>query len=142
MRINNPSLLTMNFTIESRLSKMYQNMQENYLKNQVMSASPNKLIEMLLEGAVKRIRQGILMIENENMIKASEQIIRAQDIVMELRYSINTEVESQIPQDLIDLYEYMYDRLVLANIDKDVTILAEVQNLLTELLDTWKQLSI
>lgn len=121
---------------------MYQNMQENYLKNQVMSASPNKLIEMLLEGAVKRIRQGILMIENENMIKASEQIIRAQDIVMELRYSINTEVESQIPQDLIDLYEYMYDRLVLANIDKDVTILAEVQNLLTELLDTWKQLSI
>lgn len=36
----------------------------------------------------------------------------------------------------------MYDRLVLANIDKDVTILAEVQNLLTELLDTWKQLSI
>ncbi len=142
MRINNPSLLTMNFTIESRLSKMYQNMQENYLKNQVMSASPNKLIEMLLEGAVKRIRQGTLMIENENMIKASEQIIRAQDIVMELRYSINTEVESQIPQDLIDLYEYMYDRLVLANIDKDVTILAEVQNLLTELLDTWKQLSI
>jgi flagellar protein FliS len=132
----------MNFTIESRLSKMYQNMQENYLKNQVMSASPNKLIEMLLEGAVKRIRQGTLMIENENMIKASEQIIRAQDIVMELRYSINTEVESQIPQDLIDLYEYMYDRLVLANIDKDVTILAEVQNLLTELLDTWKQLSI
>lgn len=142
MRINNLSLLTMNFTIESRLSKMYQNMQENYLKNQVMSASPNKLIEMLLEGAVKRIRQGTLMIENENMIKASEQIIRAQDIVMELRYSINTEVESQIPQDLIDLYEYMYDRLVLANIDKDVTILAEVQNLLTELLDTWKQLSI
>ena len=142
MRINNPSLLTMNFTIVSRLSKMYQNMQENYLKNQVMSASPNKLIEMLLEGAVKRIRQGTLMIENENMIKASEQIIRAQDIVMELRYSINTEVESQIPQDLIDLYEYMYDRLVLANIDKDVTILAEVQNLLTELLDTWKQLSI
>jgi len=132
----------MNFTIESRLSKMYQNMQENYLKNQVMSASPNKLIEMLLEGAVKRIRQGTLMIENENMIKASEHIIRAQDIVMELRYSINTEVESQIPQDLIDLYEYMYDRLVLANIDKDVTILAEVQNLLTELLDTWKQLSI
>ncbi|MBP9639280.1 MAG: flagellar export chaperone FliS [Enterococcus sp.] len=132
----------MNFTIESRLSKMYQNMQENYLKNQVMSASPNKLIEMLLEGAVKRIRQGTLMIENENMIKASEQIIRAQDIVMELRYSINTEVESQIPQDLIDLYEYMYDRLLLANIDKDVTILAEVQNLLTELLDTWKQLSI
>lgn len=132
----------MNFTIESRLSKMYQNMQENYLKNQVMSASPNKLIEMLLEGAVKRIRQGTLMIENENMIKASEHIIRAQDIVMELRYSINTEVESQIPQDLIDLYEYMYDRLVLANIDKDVTILAEVQNLLTELLDTWKQLSV
>lgn len=121
---------------------MYQNSQDNYLKNQVMSASPNKLIEMLLEGATKRIRMGKLAIENKNIVQASEQIIRAQDIIMELRYSINEEVDSQIPQDLIQLYEFMYDRLVIANMEKDTVILDEVQHLLAELTDAWKQISI
>ncbi|KAF1302044.1 flagellar export chaperone FliS [Candidatus Enterococcus willemsii] len=120
---------------------MYQNSQDNYLKNQVMSASPNKLIEMLLEGAIKRIRMGKLAIENNNIVQASEQIIRAQDIIMELRYSINEEVDSQIPQDLIQLYEFMYDRLVIANMEKNTAILDEVQHLIAELTDAWKQIS-
>ncbi|MCD5002848.1 flagellar export chaperone FliS [Enterococcus saccharolyticus] len=120
---------------------MYQNSQDNYLKNQVTSASPNKLIEMLLEGAIKRIRMGKLAIENNNIVQASEQIIRAQDIIMELRYSINEEVDSQIPQDLIQLYEFMYDRLVIANMEKNTAILDEVQHLIAELTDAWKQIS-
>ena len=41
----------------------YQKMQNNYLKNQVMSASPNKLIEMLLQAAIKNIKLAQLAIE-------------------------------------------------------------------------------
>lgn len=121
---------------------MYQNMQENYLKNQVMSASPNKLIEMLIEGGIKKIRMGKMAIENEKYAQASEHLIRAQDIVMELRYSINEEVESTIPTELIELYDYMYNRLVIGNIDRDIEPLSEVQGLLTELLETWQQITI
>ena len=120
---------------------MYQTMQENYLKNQVMSASPNKLIEMLMEGGIKKIRMGKMAIENEKYVQASEHLIRAQDIVMELRYAINEEVDSTIPSELIELYDYMYQRLIVGNIDRDIKVLDEVQHLLTELLDTWKQLS-
>lgn len=120
---------------------MYQNMQNNYLKNQVMSASPNKLIEMLLEGAIKKIRMAKVAIESQKYSQANEQLIRAQDIVMELRYSINEEVESSIPGDLIALYDYMYNQLVTANIEHDVERLDEVQHLLTELLETWQQIS-
>ncbi|MGX7195943.1 flagellar export chaperone FliS [Enterococcus olivae] len=121
---------------------MYQNMQENYLKNQVMSASPNKLIEMLIEGGIKKIRMGKMAIENEKYAQASEHLIRAQDIVMELRYSINEEVESTIPTELIELYDYMYNRLIIGNIDRDIEPLSEVQGLLTELLETWQQITI
>jgi len=43
--------------IYSEEKKMnYQKMQNNYLQNQVMSASPNKLIEMLLQAAIKNIK--------------------------------------------------------------------------------------
>jgi len=118
-----------------------QSMQNNYLKTQVMSASPNKLIEMLLEGAIKKIRVAKLALETGKLAQMGENLIKAQDIVLELRYSINEEVESTIPQDLIQLYEYMYQRLVIANVDRDTEAMDEVQGLLTELLDTWKQIS-
>lgn len=119
---------------------MYQKNPDLYLKNQVMSASPNKLIEMLYEGAIKNIRLGVLAIEKQDWVKASEVIIKAQDIVSELRYSINEDVDSDIPQQLIQLYDFMYQQLVMANVNKDVAMLQEVQKLLTELLDTWKQI--
>ncbi len=118
-----------------------QAMQENYLKTQVMSASPNKLIEMLLEGAIKKIRVAKLALETGKLAQMGENLLKAQDIVMELRYSINEEIESTIPQDLIQLYEYMYQRLVIANVDRDTEAMDEVQKLLTELLDAWKQIS-
>jgi len=132
----------MNFTIEGE-KRMYQAqaMQENYLKTQVMSASPNKLIEMLLEGAIKKIRVAKLALETGKLAQMGENLLKAQDIVMELRYSINEEIESTIPQDLIQLYEYMYQRLVIANVDRDTEAMDEVQKLLTELLDAWKQIS-
>lgn len=118
-----------------------QAMQENYLKTQVMSASPNKLIEMLLEGAIKKIRIAKLALETGKLAQMGENLLKAQDIVMELRYSINEEIESPIPQELIQLYEYMYQRLVIANVDRDTEAMDEVQKLLTELLDAWKQIS-
>lgn len=118
-----------------------QSMQNNYLKTQVMSASPNKLIEMLLEGAIKKIRVAKLALETGKLAQMGENLIKAQDIVLELRYSINEEVESTIPQNLIQLYEYMHQRLVIANIDRDTEAMDEVQGLLTELLDAWKQIS-
>lgn len=121
---------------------MYQKNPNLYLKNQVMSASPNKLIEMLLEGAIKNIRLGMLALEKEEFVKAGELFIRAQDIVSELRYSINQEVDSEIPNQLIELYDFMYNQLVLGNVNKDSKILMNVQKLLTELLETWKEISV
>lgn len=119
---------------------MYQKDPSLYLKNQVMSASPNKLIEMLYEGGIKNIRLGVLALENEQFVKAGEYLIKAQDIVSELRYSVNTEVDSEIPQQLIQLYDFMYNQLVVGNVDKDIVILQEVQKLLIELLNTWKEI--
>lgn len=121
---------------------MYHKNPNLYLKNQVMSASPNKLIEMLYEGGIKNIRLGVLAIENNQIAKGSQYLIKAQDIVSELRYSIDTEVDSEIPQQLIGLYDFMYNQLVIGNVDKDIVVLQEVQKLLTELLETWKELQV
>ncbi|GGI66188.1 hypothetical protein GCM10011482_18420 [Enterococcus alcedinis] len=121
--------------------KMYQKKPDQYLKNQVMSASPNKLIEMLMEAGIKNIRLGVLALEMKQVVKAGEYFIKAQDIVSELRYSINSEIESEIPDQLIQLYDFMYNQLVIGNVDQDIQVLQDVQKMLTELLETWKELT-
>ncbi|MBP2102629.1 MULTISPECIES: flagellar export chaperone FliS [Enterococcus] len=120
---------------------MYQKKPDQYLKNQVMSASPNKLIEMLMEAGIKNIRLGVLALEMKQVVKAGEYFIKAQDIVSELRYSINSEIESEIPDQLIQLYDFMYNQLVIGNVDQDIQVLQDVQKMLTELLETWKELT-
>ena len=120
---------------------MYQKKPDQYLKNQVMSASPNRLIEMLMEAGIKNIRLGVLALGMQQVVKAGEYLIKAQDIVSELRYSINSELDSDIPEQLIQLYDFMYNQLVIGNVDQDVEVLEGVQKMLTELLETWKELT-
>ena len=120
---------------------MYQKKPDQYLKNQVMSASPNKLIEMLMEAGIKNIRLGILALETKQVVKAGECLIKAQDIVSELRYSVNSEIDSEIPEQLIQLYDFMYNQLVIGNVDQDVQVLQGVQEMLSDLLETWKALT-
>ncbi|KRL06417.1 MAG: flagellar export chaperone FliS [Liquorilactobacillus hordei] len=119
----------------------YENVKKSYLKNQVMSASPNKLIEMLYQGAIKSVKIAGLAIENDNPKKAHKELVRAQDILMELKGSLNTEVGGDVPENLESLYEFMYQQLVKANMNKDQTLLPPVVKMLTELLDAWTQIT-
>ncbi|GAJ26371.1 flagellar biosynthesis protein FliS [Liquorilactobacillus sucicola DSM 21376 = JCM 15457] len=119
----------------------YENAKDSYLKNQVISASPNKLIEMLYQGAIKSVKIAGLAIENDDPKKAHKELVRAQDILMELKGSLNTEVESDVPANLESLYDFMNEQLVKANINKDKTLLPPVVKMLTELLDAWTQIT-
>lgn len=120
----------------------YPNMQQNYLANQVMQASPKRLIELLFEGCIKNLKQATLAIEQENINLAHNKLVRAQDIILELRYSINEEVGGQVAQQFIQLYEYMNQQLLQANLKKEVALIEQVQQMVTELLETWKQMEV
>lgn len=119
----------------------YANHKNDYLRNQVMSASPNKLIEMLIEGAVKSIRKAGLAIDNRNIELANNEIVHAQDIVDELKFSVNTEVEGDIPKQLVATYDLIGNELVQANVHKDRNHLDIAQKMLEEVLDAWRQIT-
>lgn len=118
----------------------YQRTNQSYLKNQVMSASPTQLISMLMAGAIKNIKLAARAIDENDKPTTHAKITLAQDIIMELKYSINQNVDGSVGPELINLYNFMYERLVQANIKNDSTILNEVAEMLTDLLATWKQL--
>lgn len=118
----------------------YQQTNQNYLKNQVMSASPAQLITMLIAGGIKNVKQAQAAIAVGDVIKTHDKLINAQDIIMELRYSVKEEIDAELSHQLITMYEYMYNQLVLANVNQDVAKVAEVEQLLMDLLNTWKQI--
>ncbi|AOY75696.1 flagellar export chaperone FliS [Clostridium formicaceticum] len=114
-----------------------QNPYNQYKENNIMTASPENLTLLLYNGALKFIHQGKMFIEQKNIQKANDAIIRTQDIIQEL--NITLDMQYEVSKNLRSLYTYIIERLVEANIHKDTAILEEVNGMITELRDTWKE---
>ena len=116
------------------------NANNQYRQNQVMTAPKKKLLIMLFDGAIKNLKLAELSIESKEIEKTNTYLTKTQNIVAELMSSLNFEVGGDIAKNLYQLYEYMYNRLIRANIDKDVTAVIEVKKYMEELRDTWEQI--
>lgn len=103
----------------------------------VASASPHRLIQMLMEGALEKINlaKGYMQ-RGETALKGSH-ISWAISIIDGLRMSLDKEAGGEIAQNLDDLYDYMGRRLAEANLDNNEAMLDEVAGLLLEIKSAW-----
>jgi flagellar protein FliS len=92
---------------------------------------------MLYDGAIKFCNIAIMAIEKDDKEKANLNIIKAENIIMEFRNTLD--MSQPISKELDLLYDYIYRRLIDANIKKDKEIIEEVLGYLRELRDTWKE---
>jgi flagellar protein FliS len=113
------------------------NVYNAYKQNSVFTASPEELTLMLYNGLIKFIMLAQRAVEEKEVPKAHECIIRAEDIIMEFQVTLDMKYELSIG--LAQLYDYMYNRLIDANIEKDAEILEEVLHFAKDLRDTWAQ---
>lgn len=118
----------------------YTNAKDIYKKNQVSTAPKKKLLIMLYDGAIKNLNLAEQALEGKNNEIVNTNIIKAQNIVMELSFTLNFDAGGEIADNLYKLYDYMYLRLVRANIDKDMDGVKEVKRLLEELRETWSKI--
>ena len=108
-----------------------------YQQNSVMTASPQELTLMLYNGSLKFMKLAKRAMMEKDFQEKNTNIIKAQNITQELRVTLDPDAE--ISKNMEQLYEYMYTRLIEANTKNDVAILEEVEGLMVELRDTWKQ---
>ena len=106
-----------------------------YKENSINTAAPEELTLMLYNGLVKFLMQGQSAVESNNIEKSNNSIIRAQAIIKEFQATLDMNYELSENLDLI--YDYMYRRLVEANIKKDSSIIEEVLGYAKDLRDTW-----
>ena len=108
------------------------------LETGIVSASPHKLIVMLYDGALVAVLSAQMHMKSGNVPEKGKSISKAIQIIDNgLRASLDKEVGGEIAENLDALYEYMGARLLAANLNNDITVLEEVQRLLTDLRETW-----
>ena len=121
---------------------MLPNPYQQYRATKVQTAGSVDLVVMLYQGAVKFIRLGIEAMERDDAKTAHTNLVRAQDIVVELLTSLNREAGGQIANQLAGVYDYCFRRLVLANVKKDPEPAHEVVGILRDLGMAWQQIAL
>lgn len=106
----------------------------------VTDADPHQLVQMLLDGALRKISIVKGLMEREQVAKKGEVIGQAISIVSGLRSSLDLSAGGELAANLDNLYEYIERRLLEANLNNDVTILGEVSELLHEIKSAWESI--
>lgn len=101
------------------------------------SASPHKLIQMLMQGCLQRIAEAKGAMKQRDVAAKGLAISKAVNIVMGLQASLNKEVPNSLPQQLDALYDYMQRRLLEANAKNNEAALDEVADLMRKVKEGW-----
>jgi len=100
-------------------------------------ASPHRLVQMLMEGALDRIATAKGQVGRKDFEGKSKNISWAVSIIKGLRNALDHEQGGEIAANLDDLYDYLCRRLMQANSDNDLSILEEASSLLGEIKLAW-----
>ncbi len=111
-----------------------------YLRNAVLTATPEQLQLMLYDGAIRFASQGADAIEQDDYEASFETLSRAQKIVLELRAGVRREANPELCDQMTQLYHYIYQRLVDGSINRDVETIREAVKLLEYQRETWVML--
>ncbi len=123
--------------IPTEVTDMTQNMTLAYKNNTIQTASPAELTLMLYDGCIKFCNIALGALEKNDIQKANNNIIKAERIIAEFRSTLD--FKYPVAQDFERVYDWIYRRMIEANIKKDAEILEDATRLVREMRDTWKE---
>ena len=114
---------------------MQNNPYQNYNQNKILNASKAELTLMLYDGTIKFLNTANVAIEKGDIQKAHDNIMKTERIVDYLRQTLNMEYE--VAKDFENMYAYIANRLIEANIGKDKEIVDEINAHMHAIRDNW-----
>ncbi|MBB1390753.1 flagellar export chaperone FliS [Shewanella sp. SG44-6] len=100
-------------------------------------ATPHRIIQMLLAGALERLAQAKLAIVNGDIANRGVLIGKAIGIVNGLNGSLNMDAGADVAANLTQLYDYMLRRMSEANINNDPQAIDDVVSILKTIKEGW-----
>jgi flagellar protein FliS len=114
-----------------------KNAYQKYKQTSIQSASREKLLLMLYEGAIKFVKLAIVAAEQKNIAERGMNLGRAYDIILELNNTLDHKVGGEIARNLEQLYMFMTEQLTKANITGDPQYLRNCLRILETLHEGW-----
>ncbi len=111
----------------------------NYLENQINSATPEQLLIMLYDGAIRFTNQAVQAINDNNIEGRNYYINKACAIISELNATLDHDIGGKIASDLNLLYDYLLRELHKANSSNNADKLSPVLRILSDLRETWQK---
>jgi flagellar secretion chaperone FliS len=116
---------------------MSKNPYQKYKQTSIQSASREKLLLMLYEGAIKFMKLAMTSMEQKKLAEKGVNIGRAYDIILELNNTLDHKVGGDVSKNLEQLYMYITEQLTHANIKNDVQHLKNALKVTETLYDGW-----
>jgi len=110
-----------------------------YFTNQVLTASPSKLLIMSYDAAIRFSSIALERMKANNVEEKGLYIGKVQDLILNLSSALDPKVDQQLVANLEALYTFMFDSLTHANFRDDQKVLANVIKMLTEMRETWAE---
>ena len=107
------------------------------LKQDIAAADPHRLTLMLMQGALDRLAYAKGCISREDLKGRSDNLSKATAIFMNLRGTLNMDVEGDFSENMYNLYGYIIDKLTEVNTQNGIEIIDEVIALYAPLKDAW-----
>ncbi|MCS5449850.1 flagellar export chaperone FliS [Enterobacter huaxiensis] len=110
------------------------------VESAVMSANQQQLVIMLFDGALSALIRARLFLQDGNLQAKGLALSKAINIIENgLKVGLDEESKDELTQNLIALYDYMVRRLLQANLRNDASAIEEVENLLRNIADGWRE---
>lgn len=112
------------------------------VESAVMSASQQQLVIMLFDGALSALVRARLFLQDGNIPAKGLALSKAINIIENgLKVGLVENNGDELTQNLIALYAYMVRRLLHANVNNDASAIEEVETLLRNIADGWKEVA-
>jgi flagellar protein FliS len=118
---------------------MHTNGYLNYLENEVLTADPIKLIQLLYRGALDATSDARRCLAVKDIRGRSRALTKATVILAELAQSLDYEKGGEVSRNLAGLYDYILRLLLQSNSEQSEAPLLEAERLLNTLADAWDQ---
>lgn len=112
------------------------------VESAVMSASQQQLVNMLFDAALSALIRARLFLQDGNLEGKGLSLSKAINIIENgLKTGLDEKSDDELTQNLLALYAYMVRRLLQANLRNDVNAIEEVEGLLRNIADAWKEVA-
>ncbi len=113
----------------------FNNATTAYKQEGILTASPAELVIIMYDALIKQYKIAKMCIENKSIEKANNALQFCGDILVELSKGLDFNYD--IARDLMELYNFVTQLTITANLKKDTKAIDDILDIITELRDAW-----